>query len=107
MTYAQAMERLEVIMNDVQGGKMDIDRLADVLKEADEIIKFCKDKLYKVDVEVKAVLQNMSDRQRCLLRRAAIRYAFAWKIRAKWQARRWCSSMFIRKTAPSCAPRRN
>ena len=61
MTYAQAMERLEAIMNDIQGGKMDIDRLADVLKEADEIIKFCKDKLYKVDKEVKAVLQNMSD----------------------------------------------
>lgn len=61
MTYAQAMERLEAIMNDVQGGKMDIDRLTDVLKEADEIIKFCKSKLYKVDEEVKAVLQNISE----------------------------------------------
>ena len=61
MTYAQAMERLEVIMNDVQAGKMDIDRLADVLKEADEIIKFCKSKLYKVDEEVKAVLHNMAE----------------------------------------------
>lgn len=61
MSYAQAMARLEEIMNSIQGGKMDIDRLADVLKEADEIIKFCKDKLYKVDEEVKAVLQNISD----------------------------------------------
>lgn len=61
MTYAQAMERLEAIMNDVQGGKMDIDSLTDVLKEADEIIKFCKNKLYKVDEEVKAVLQNISE----------------------------------------------
>ena len=61
MTYAQAMERLEAIMNDVQGGKMDIDSLTDVLKEADEIIKFCKSKLYKVDEEVKAVLQNISE----------------------------------------------
>lgn len=61
MTYAQAMERLEAIMNDVQGGKMDIDSLTDVLKEADEMVKFCKNKLYKVDEEVKAVLQNISE----------------------------------------------
>ena len=61
MTYAQAMERLEAIMNDVQGGKMDIDSLVDVLKEADEIIKFCKNKLYKVDEEVKTVLRNISE----------------------------------------------
>ena len=61
MTYAQAMERLEAIMNDVQGGKMDIDGLTDVLKEADEIIKFCKNKLYEVDEEVKTVLRNISE----------------------------------------------
>lgn len=61
MTYAQAMERLEAIMNDVQGGKMDIDSLTDVLKKADEMVKFCKNKLYKVDEEVKTVLRNISE----------------------------------------------
>lgn len=61
MSYAQAMARLEVIMNSIQSGALDIDSLAGVLKEADEIIKFCKNKLYKVDEEVKALLQNISD----------------------------------------------
>lgn len=61
MTYARALERLEEIVNEIQGGKLDIDALANVLKEADEIIKFCRGKLFKVDEEVKAVLQNMND----------------------------------------------
>lgn len=61
MNYAQAMERLEAIMTEIQGGALDIDSLADVLKEADEIIKFCRAKLYKVDEEVKALLQNIGD----------------------------------------------
>ena len=60
MSYAQAMARLEEIMNSIQSGALDIDSLAGVLKEADEIIKFCKNKLYKVDEEVKALLQNMA-----------------------------------------------
>lgn len=60
MSYAQAMERLEEIMGSIQSGALDIDSLTSVLKEADEIIKFCKNKLYKVDEEVKALLQNMS-----------------------------------------------
>lgn len=61
MSYAQAMARLEEIMNSIQSGALDIDSLAGVLKEADEIIKFCKNKLYKVDEEVKALLQNMAE----------------------------------------------
>lgn len=61
MTYAQAMQRLEDIMNEIPSGALDIDSLAAVLKEADEMVKFCKNRLYKVDEEVKAILQNMSD----------------------------------------------
>ena len=61
MSYAQAMARLEELMNSIQSWALDIDSLAGVLKEADEIIKFCKNKLYKVDEEVKALLQNMAE----------------------------------------------
>lgn len=60
MTYAQAMQRLEDIMNEIQSGALDIDSLAAVLKEADEMVKFCKNRLYKVDEDVKVVLQNIS-----------------------------------------------
>ena len=36
MTYAEAMARLEEIMGKVQGGRIDIDELAGLLKEAQE-----------------------------------------------------------------------
>lgn len=58
MTYAEAMARLEEIMGKVQGGKIDIDELAGLLKEAQELVKFCREKLYKVDEDIKALTEE-------------------------------------------------
>lgn len=60
MTYAQAVERLEEIMNSIQSGGVDVDRLAVALKEADALVKFCRSKLFEVDEEVKQLLDNMN-----------------------------------------------
>ena len=58
MTYAGAMARLEEIMGKIQGGKIDIDELAGLLKEAQELVKFCRDKIYKVDEEIKSLTEE-------------------------------------------------
>ena len=58
ITYSEAMTRLEEIMGKVQGGRIDIDQLAGLLKEAQELVKFCREKLYKVDEEIKALTQG-------------------------------------------------
>ena len=50
-TYSQAMERLEKIVSQ-------IDALAEKIKEANEIIAFCSDKLTKADCEVKKLLSD-------------------------------------------------
>ena len=47
-------------MSSVQSGKMDIDALSGALKEASELVKFCRGKLYKVDEEVKAMLDEIA-----------------------------------------------
>jgi exodeoxyribonuclease VII small subunit len=60
MTYAQAVARLEEIMNAVQGGKVDVDELAGLLKEATGLLHFCNEKLYKVDEEVKSLIDGMN-----------------------------------------------
>ena len=60
MTYSQAISRLEEIMSSVQSGKMDIDALSGALKEASELVKFCRGKLYKVDEEVKAMQDEIA-----------------------------------------------
>ncbi len=61
LTYAQAQERLEEIIKDIEGNPRDIDRLSSLLKEAKALIALCKKKLYKVEEDVKAVLDDGND----------------------------------------------
>lgn len=58
LTYTEAMTRLESIVNKIESGQMDIDSLADNLKEAKELVAFCKQKLTQVDTEVKKILSE-------------------------------------------------
>ncbi len=60
-TYAKAVERLEEILQQVQNGNENIDSLYRLLKEADELIKFCRARLYEVDEEVKSLLGSMNE----------------------------------------------
>lgn len=60
-TYAAAVTRLEEILRTVENGTEDIDNLYKLLKEADELIKFCQARLYEVDEEVKSLLGSMND----------------------------------------------
>lgn len=57
-TYTEAMKKLEAIVAKVEGGDLDIDQLGENLKEAKKLIKFCKDKLYKADAEIKKMLEE-------------------------------------------------
>lgn len=56
ITYEQAISRIEEITRKVESGEMDIDSLANSLKEAKELVEFCKDKLTKVEEDVKKIL---------------------------------------------------
>ena len=60
MTYTKAVSRLEEIMDSVQNGKLDVDELSGLLKEATELLRFCNGKLYKVDEEVNPLLDGIS-----------------------------------------------
>lgn len=57
-TYTDAMKKLETIVAKIESGELDIDQLGESLKEAQKLIKFCKDKLYKADEEIKKMLED-------------------------------------------------
>lgn len=57
MTYEQAASKLEMIVAKIERGEMDIDSLAANLKEAKELVNFCKTKLTKVEEDVKKILE--------------------------------------------------
>ena len=58
MKYEEAMKRLEQIVSDIENNKLDIDLISDKIKEAQDLIKFCKDKLYKTDEEIQKLLED-------------------------------------------------
>ena len=57
-TYSQAMERLEKIVRQSDNNELEIDVLAEKIKEANEIIAFCTEKLTKADREVEKLLHE-------------------------------------------------
>ena len=61
ITYNEAIARLEEIMNHLQGGNVDVDKLAKELAEAQELIAFCRSRIFKVDEDVKRILDSMSE----------------------------------------------
>lgn len=60
-TYTQAMSKLEEIVAQIENNELDIDQLGEKLKEAQKLIAFCKDKLYKADEEIKKILEQKGE----------------------------------------------
>ena len=58
MKYEDAMRELERIVAQMENGEPDIDSLAAQMKTAQELIKYCKDKLTKTDEEIKKILDG-------------------------------------------------
>ena len=57
LKYETAGKRLEQIVTKIESGEMDVDALAANLKEAKALADFCKEKLTKVEKEVKKHLE--------------------------------------------------
>ncbi len=58
MNYETAVERLEEIVKKMENDELDVDQMAQQLKEAQQLIRLCKDKLTKVDAEIREVMKE-------------------------------------------------
>ena len=58
ITYTKAINRLNEIMQQMESDNLDIDTLTDTLKEAKELITYCKEKLYSVDLSIKEIMDE-------------------------------------------------
>lgn len=58
-TYNEAVTKLRRIVADIENEELDVDLLSEKVKEATRLIKLCKEKLYKVDEDVKKVLKEL------------------------------------------------
>jgi exodeoxyribonuclease VII small subunit len=59
LTYSQALTELEEILNEIESEEINVDLLAEKVKRASYLIKFCKGKLRNTEEEVKKVLSEI------------------------------------------------
>ena len=58
LTYEQAMQRLEEIVQGFEQNTLELDQLTAQLAEAQELIKLCNNKLLQVETDVKKLLND-------------------------------------------------
>ena len=56
--YEEAVHKLEAIVDKMERGELDIDSMAAQLKEAQELVKLCKQNLKRTDNEIQKLLEK-------------------------------------------------
>lgn len=59
LTFTKAKHELELIVDDIEKGNLDVDTLTDKVKRASELIIFCKQKLIVTDNELQKLLDEI------------------------------------------------
>lgn len=61
LKYTKAIKRLEEIINNIENEDIDVDDLSARVKEAVELIRVCKNKIEKAELEVKEIVENFEE----------------------------------------------
>jgi len=61
LKYSQAIEELNQIVEDLQKETVDVDELSSKVKRAVELIKLCKEKIHKTELEVKNIVKELEE----------------------------------------------
>jgi exodeoxyribonuclease VII small subunit len=61
LTYQQAIEELEQIVNEIENEEIAVDELSEKVKRASKLIRLCKAKLTKTEEEVAKVLDEIKE----------------------------------------------
>ena len=64
LSFRDAMEELEGILERIEGEEVDIDRLAEELRRAAQLLDLCRGKIRKAEVEVTQIVQSLEDEER-------------------------------------------
>ena len=58
-SFREAMDELEGILERIEGEEIDIDRLAEELRRAAQLLDLCRGKIRKAEVEVTQIVQSL------------------------------------------------
>ncbi|HEX5720038.1 MAG TPA: exodeoxyribonuclease VII small subunit [Thermoanaerobaculia bacterium] len=63
LSFREAMEELEGILERIEGEEIDIDRLAEELRRAAQLLDLCRGKIRKAEVEVTQIVQSLEQEE--------------------------------------------
>lgn len=58
-SYREAYEKLDKIRAEIESNLLDVDELAEKLKEASRLLKICRDKLYRAEEETRKIMEEI------------------------------------------------
>jgi exodeoxyribonuclease VII small subunit len=58
MKYSEAMKEVELILEKMEKGEMDVDELTDSVRRASELIKFCQKRLRATEEEIEGIFRE-------------------------------------------------
>ncbi|MEW6557553.1 MAG: exodeoxyribonuclease VII small subunit [Elusimicrobiota bacterium] len=61
ISYSKALEELQTILENLEGENVEIDKLAEKVKRATELIKILREKLKKTEVEIKEIVKEFEE----------------------------------------------
>lgn len=59
LSYTDAVQEIETILQQIETGELDVDELAEKVKHASELLKICKGKLFQTEKEIEKILKEM------------------------------------------------
>lgn len=62
LTYEQAMQKLEQMASQMEQGEIGIDEMAERLREAQKLMKYCHEKLYEAEKNCNSLL-NVEEKE--------------------------------------------
>jgi len=63
LSFRDAMQELEGILERIEGEEIDIDRLAEELRRAAQLLEVCRGKIRKAEVEVTQIVQSLEQEE--------------------------------------------
>jgi len=61
ISYKDAIEEIESILQQVESGELDVDQLTDKVKRVSALLEICNKKLKTTEKEVEKIIKDMQD----------------------------------------------
>ncbi len=61
LSYEEAMDDLGRILEELEGEESDLDRLAERVRRASELVRHCREKIHGTEMEVEKVLKDLPE----------------------------------------------